>query len=215
MLAIALCAIAAAAFAYACVAKTWLYNPRNTNLTEVGFGLLSNYYCPPGLGGAVGECRGQSNRELVEDWAKQLAEFKKAAEGDPTNPAVSNAYTEAKRELRAPPSFPIWGYVTLGALAIAALSLVTCAVLGLLKKRILWPMMPTTSALLGTAIGLVTGCVFIAMKPGPPGFVGTGMGFYAFGAGVLCSIGGAIMINKLLRPTDPDLLADAMDPDQY
>ena len=204
-----LCAVAAAAFAYACVAKTWLYNPRNTHMTEVGFGLLSNFSC------RSGECRSLSNGELVAEWKAQLAQFKKEAEADPTNPAVLDAYNEAKDELRAPPSFPIWGYVTLGAMGIAALSLLACAVLALMKKRILWPMMPTTSAILGTAVALITGCVFVAMKPGPPGFVGVGMGFFAFGAGVLCGIGGAIMINKFLRPVDPDLLADAMDPDQY
>ena len=214
LLPVLLCLIAAGCFGYAVFAKTWLYNPRTEQLVEVGFGLTSNFMCKPTVGGGS-ECRSLSNGALLEEWKKLLAEAKKEAEGDPSNPVVQRQYLESQKMLKTSSSFPIWGYVTLVALAIAVLSLVTAAVLALMKKRILWPVMPTTGAILGTAIGLITGCVFVATKPGPPGFVGTGYGFYAFGAGVLCGIAGAIMINKFLRPIDPDLLADTMDPEHY
>jgi hypothetical protein len=209
-IAIVLCLAAAAAFAYACVVQTWLYNPRNERLQEVGFGLRGMFACPYG-----GECRSLSNRELVDEWKRELAAIKERAASDPTNPVLEKAAAEAVDELRAPVPFPTFGWITLVCLAIAAVSLVISAALALARKRILWPIMPTTTAILGTALGLISGCVFVALKPGPPGYVGTGMGFYAFGGGVLAGIAGAILINKVLRPVDPDLLADAMSPDQY
>ena len=208
-IAIGLCLVAAVAFAYACVVKTWLYNPRNQQLMEVGFGPTGMFAC------RGGECRTMSNSELVAKWKRDLAEIKEEAAGDPTNPALQATAAAAHDEMRAPSAFPAFGWIALVCIAIAAVSLAISAALAIAKKRVAWPIMPTTTAILGTALGLIAGCVFVALKPGPPGYVGTGMGFYAFAGGVLTGIAGAIMVNKSLRPVDPDLLADTMSPDNF
>ena len=41
------------------------------------------------------------------------------------------------------------------------------------------------------------------------------MGFWAFGIGAVMGIAAAQMLAKINRPIDPDLLADAMNPEQY
>jgi hypothetical protein len=122
---------------------------------------------------------------------------------------------KATDEFKVSGVWPALGYITLGCAALAALSLLVCAALVLTKKRIAWPLMPTTTAILGTGIGLITGCIFVALKPGPAGYVGVQLGFFAFGAGVIVGLVAALMMNKLLRPYDPDLLADTMDPEHY
>jgi len=85
----------------------------------------------------------------------------------------------------------------------------------LAKQRVVLPIMPTTTALLSIGIALICGCVFVATKPGPPGYVGVGLGFFAFGGGVILGLWSSLYLNKLLRPHNPDLLDDAMNPDQF
>ncbi|HLL21425.1 MAG TPA: hypothetical protein VK427_04795 [Kofleriaceae bacterium] len=208
-LALLLAVLAAAALAYACVSTSWLYNPRNKQHFDVGFGLLSNYECELGVPDG---CRSMSNAGLVEDWRQQLAEIKQRSS---TVPSDISFAVQAREELRASNAFPVLGWITLVCCAIAALSLLVCAALVAANKRIMWPVMPTTTAILGIAVGLVAGCVFVAMKPGPAGYVGVHLGFFAFGTGVIVGIVAALLLNKLLRPYDEDLLADAMQPDQY
>ena len=214
-LTIVLAILAAAALAYACVAKAWLYNPRNKQHFEVAFGLTSMYECEPGLDGAKGECRAMSNGALVADWHEQLADVRARANKNPADPETQAFVAQATEELRASGAFPVLGWITLACAALAALSLLVSAALVLGKKHIMWPIMPTTTAILGIAFGLITGCVFVALKPGPAGYVGVHLGFWAFGAGVIAGLVAALMLNKHLRPHDPDLLEDSMNPEHY
>jgi len=209
VLALILAVGAAVALIYACVTTSWLYNPRNKSHMEIGFGLISNFEC------GDGECRKQSNSALIAEWQKQLAEIDKRADADPSDPTVQAFAHASQTELRAPSVFPKLGYITLVASALAALSLLASVGFVLAKKRVVLPIMPTTTAILGIAVGLVAGCVFVATKPGPPGYVGVHFGFFAFGVGVVLGIAASLMLNKLMRPHDPDLLEDSMDPDQY
>jgi hypothetical protein len=217
VLAVVLAVAAAAALVYSCVAQSWLYNPRNKQHFEVGFGLMSNYECELSEMDAAtkGECHAMSNSELVASWEKQLEDIRKRAKEDPADPTLQAFVMKATDEFKVSGVWPALGYITLGCAALAALSLLACAGLVLAKKRIAWPMMPTTAAILGTGIGLITGCIFVALKPGPPGYVGVHLGFFAFGAGVIVGLVAALMMNKLLRPYDPDLLADTMNPEHY
>lgn len=192
---------AAAALAYACIAPAWLYNPRNKALMEVGFGLLSNFECET-EGGS--DCRTMTNSALVEEWGKQLEKIKEQAKDSPSDVSVLAFVAKAEEELRAAPAFPILGWVTLVSCGLGAVSLLACALLALAKKRVVWPILPTTTAILGVAVGLITGCVFVAMKPGPPGYVGVSFGFWAFGVGVVVGVASALMLNKHLRPLDND-----------
>ena len=59
---------------------------------------------------------------------------------------------------------------------------------------------------------MITGCIFVATKPGPLGFVGVSWSFWAFGAGTVVGIATAQMIAKLIRPIDPDLVGLPTDP---
>ena len=209
LFAVLLAAVAAGALVYACYA-TWLYNPRNKQHFEVGFGLTSMFECE-----LAGECRAMSNSTFAAEWKQQLAEIRKRAKEDPADPQTQAFAIQAQTELKVSPAWTTLGWITIGCAMLGALSLFASAVLVLAGRRIRWPIMPTTTAILGIAIGLITGCVFVATKPGPPGYVGVGLGFWVFGAGVVVGIGAALMLNKLLRPHDPDLLADSMDPEQY
>jgi hypothetical protein len=97
------------------------------------------------------------------------------------------------------------GIITMVLCIVAGLGLLVTAYFGFAKKRVTWPVQPTTVALLGVMGGLLAGCVFIATKPGGVGAVGVGWSFWAFGIGSVIGIVGAQMLNKLIKPVDPDL----------
>lgn len=107
------------------------------------------------------------------------------------------------------------GWVTTIALVLSALGLAAAAGLALAKKKPTLPMSPSTGALLGIMTSLITGCVFVATKPGQAGLVGVGMAFWIFGVGAVAGIAGAQMLAKVNRPLDPDLMSDAMNPEQF
>ena len=107
------------------------------------------------------------------------------------------------------------GWVTSATCALAALGLLVAAALALAGARPNLPISPSTIALLGAMAGLIAGCVFVATKPGEPGFIGIGMGFWVFGISSVAAIAGAQLLAKVNRPPDPDLMDDAMNPDQF
>ncbi len=111
--------------------------------------------------------------------------------------------------------FPVMGKITFVACLIAAIGLLAAAVLAIGKKRPELPVMPTTLAMLGLIVALITGCIFVSTKPGFAGMLGVGNTFFVFGAGAVLGIAGALMLGKINRPVDPDLMADAMDPEHY
>lgn len=111
--------------------------------------------------------------------------------------------------------FPAAGAATLVLLWIAAAGLLTAAGIAAARRRPELPVSPTTIALVGLMIGLVTGCVFVATKPGEAGAVGVAWSFWAFGIGSVAGFSGAQQLAKQIRPADPDLLHDTMNPDQF
>ena len=118
-------------------------------------------------------------------------------------------------EQRDSPAFPIAGLVTFVVLLVAAAGLVIAAALATANRRPGLPISPTTFALLGIMIGLITGCVFVATKPGGVGAVGVSWSFWAFGVGSVAGIAGAQLLARQIRPRDPDLLHDAMNADRF
>jgi hypothetical protein len=125
--------------------------------------------------------------------------------------SISNLDFMAKAREFAPDEvssvFAPIGIITMILCLVGALGLLVTAYFGFVKKRIAWPIMPQTVALLGVMGALLTGCVFIATKPGGVGAVGVGWSFWAFGIGSVAGIIGAQMLNKLIKPVDPDLAA--------
>jgi hypothetical protein len=188
-LAIALAFVGAACLGGAAFTHSWLVNG---NVYEhINFGLRSNAQC----GSAFGEpeCNTATNAELVE----QMRGFSSSA-ADNTSGA-----------------FAPMGWATFVACLLGAFGLVAAAAIALAGKQPTLPMAPTTIALLAIMAGLITGCVFVATKPGPPGFVGVGLSFWIFGAGCVVGIAGAQMLAKVNRPPDPDLMEGAMKPDEF
>ena len=190
ILGIGLALAAAACLIYASVTRHWLVN--SSRFEEIGFGLRDNYQCASLTEGHP-ECQEQTNSAFIEKWQDV---------GDTASQFASGVFAPM-------------GWATLVECLLAALGLVAAAALALANKQPQLPITPSTLGLLGVMATLITGMIFVAKKPGPPGFVGVGISFWVFGAGAVLGIAGAQMLAKVNRPKDPDLLEDAMNPDQF
>lgn len=189
VVAIALAVVAGAALVFAAVTDKWLTN--GNEYEQISFGLRSMSQCGHELGETP--CDARSNSEFVQ----QLRDF-----GESSAMNTSSAFAPM-------------GWITLVAALLAALGLFGAAGIALTGKKPELPMSPPTLALLGIIVGIITGCVFIATKPGPAGFVGAGLSFWVFGGGCVLGIAAAQMLAKVNRPLDPDLMHDAMNADEF
>jgi hypothetical protein len=215
LLAVVLALASVIGLAYASVSRQWMYNPAS-ELGEYGFGLLRNYRCNDRA-----ECETMSNGALAEKWraldedaAEKVARLVKA--GAPET-EISDAERFQKifaAEHRTSAAFAICGYLAFIGCVIAGLSIAIALALVALKRRPHLPIMPTTTAILGIMLAIVTGCVFVATKPGSSGFVGVSFGFWGYAAGCILGIGSTLMLNRSLRPID-DELAEPMNPEQF
>jgi hypothetical protein len=189
-LASGLCAAAAACLLYAAFTQAWLVNA--SRYAEIGFGLRSNYECGTSYSfdgeaeKSEQKCADISNSELIKKWRSMGPEAEKL---------TSSAFVPM-------------GWVTFIVALLAALGLAASAAFGFAKKPMNLPIAPTTIGLLGVMIGLITGCVFIATKPGPAGMVGVGLSFWIFGIGCVMGIAGAQMMAKVNRPPDEEWTVD-------
>jgi hypothetical protein len=107
------------------------------------------------------------------------------------------------------------GWATTVLVGLAMFGLLLAALIALTGKTPALPISPATIAVLSLGIALITGCVFVATKPGPAGMLGVDLGFWMFGGGVLVGASAAQLLSRVIRPSDPDLMADAMDPDEF
>ena len=112
-------------------------------------------------------------------------------------------------------AFPIAGTTAFAALLAASAGLIVAAAIALTNRRPALPVSPTTIALLGVMLGLVSGCVFVATKPGALGALALSWSFWVFGFGAVTGIAATHLLARQIRPADPDLLHDAMNPDQF
>lgn len=185
MLGIGLALAAAAGLVYASVTQHWLVN--TSRFEEISFGLRDNAEC------AAGQCQTMTNAAFIEKWQGL---------GDTASRMVSEVFAPM-------------GWATLVGSLLAAAGLLVAAALAIANKRPQLPITPPTVALLGIMATLITGMVFVAKKPGPPGFVGVGISFWVYGISAVLGIAGAQMLAKIIRPRDPDLLEDSMNPEQF
>jgi hypothetical protein len=174
-----LSALAAVFMIYAAFSHRWLAN--GNKFLEYGIGLRSNFECT--TSDTAHSCDWHSNEDLVA----QMREL----EIDSHQKLASAAFVPA-------------GWVTLVAICFSAMGLLGALYLALRRKSPDLAVAPTTIALLGAMIGLISGCVFVATKPGPTGMVGVGAGFWLYGAGVVMGIVGAQMMAKVIRPPDQE-----------
>ena len=188
MLAIALAVAAAGCLLTAAFTKNWLVN--GNVYEQIHFGLRTMTVSGSSFGE---EDATRTNSQVVDDMRE-------------TNAAAARDTSSA---------FAPMGWATFVECLLASLGLVLAAAIALARKQPDLPITPTTIALLAIMLGLITGCVFVATKPGPAGYVGVGLSFWLFGGGCVLGIAAAQMLAKINRPEDPDLMADAMNPDQF
>jgi hypothetical protein len=185
-LAVGLAVLAAGLLIFAAVSRAWLARPA---VIHVGFGPLGCANCSM----LVGESGGNMTNAAFVAGFRELG-------------------PEAAR--RTSSAFAPMGWATFALCLVSALGLLGAAYLGYTRQRRRLPIAPTTIALLGLMLSLVTACVFVATKPGGAGFVGVSYGFFAFGIGAVMGIAAAQMLAKLTRPVDTELLAAmALPPD--
>ena len=190
-LAIVLAAVAAGLLLFAAFSKNWVGRPAPI---DIGFGPRGCHNCAL-ITGEGGDMSNFAFIELLRDKASEMF--------------------GSDEQAHASSAFAPMGMITFVLLLLASLGLLTSAGLAAKKIRRDLPIAPTTVALIGLMLSLLTACVFVATKPGGPGFVGVQLGFWCYGIGAVLGIASAQMLAKLLRPVDPDLLDGAMSPDQY
>ncbi len=192
-LAIVLAVAAAGLLLFAAFSKSWVARPAPV---DIGFGPRGCHNCALFSGEDGGG--DMSNFAFIETLRDKATDMFGSDE-----------------QAHASSAFAPMGMATFVLLLISGLGLLAAAGLAAKKIRRDLPIAPTTVALLGLMASLLTACVFVATKPGGPGFVGVSMGFWCYGIGAVMGIASAQMLAKLLRPVDPDLLDGAMSPDQY
>jgi hypothetical protein len=183
--------VAACALIFSCFSSRWLANAGSDG--EIMMGLRTTTECGSIgllLGPKPDECRTADNSAYAEEWKGSASQYYSA-------------------------SWAPFGMITMIAVLLGALGLLGAGVLGFLKTKPNVPFSPSTVALLGIMVSLITGCVFVATKPGPGGFVGVGVTFWIFGIGAVIGIFVATVLAKVNRPVDLDLMDDAMNPDQF
>ena len=66
--------------------------------------------------------------------------------------------------------------------------------------------------LLGACLGLITGCIFVAVKPGGVGAIGVTWPFFVFGTAIVMGVAACQMLAKAFGPPEYDPYADPMAP---
>lgn len=136
------------------------------------------------------ECESRSNFELAKE-IKKYNEISSKKEGT---------------------TFPYFGLITLIICLGAAAAMLAGGVLGLMGKFVRSPIALTTVGLLGACLGLITGCIFVAVKPGGVGAIGVSWPFFVFGTAVVMGVAACQMLAKAFGPPEYDPYADPMAP---
>jgi len=213
-LGIVLAALAIAALGFGLLSHSWLANRGYSQ--EIGIGLRDNFACENT------HCIEMSNGELCDLIDAKLDEVKhfsvdQVQDTDITNIVLSRVASSGQGNLPEHTSgaFVPTGWATFVLAGLGIVALAAAIALAALGKRPDAPISPCSIALLALMVALVCACVFVATKPGSNGALGVGIGFWVFGGGAVLGIAGAQLLARAIRPVDPDLTTDAMDPDQF
>ncbi len=181
-IAVGLAAIAVVALIFSCVSRRWM----GADGIDAGYG-------PRGW-----QCDGDGG----DDRGNDCGPF----EGSLSNSRVVEIVEEAYRAygMEGGPSkvFPIAGWITVGASAIAVIALILAAVQAWGAGVQTRPISPTTVALLALMVAMIAGCVFLATNPfRAKGLsqVGVSWPFFVFGVGVVIGITAAQKLIKFKR----------------
>ncbi|MGE0868817.1 MAG: hypothetical protein AB7P03_09650 [Kofleriaceae bacterium] len=202
--------IATALLGFAAMSKSWLAHPQ----MGISFGPLGCRNC--------NSCFATRATVFDRDSPDRTEEISSARCIYASEGMSNGAFVEQLRDSHnvlgedvTSDAFAPLGWVTFVGLIIATLALATSAGLALANKRPQLRISPASLATIGVMVSLIAGCIFVGTKPGGPGFVAMSHGFWAFGIGSVVGIAAAQMLSKVIRPLDPDLMADAMNPDQF
>jgi hypothetical protein len=101
-------------------------------------------------------------------------------------------------------AFVVTGWITSVAIWLGVLGLLATAGLALTGKQPNLPIAPSTIAFLALAVSIITGCVFVAVKPGDTGMLGISWAFWVFAAGAVGGIVSSMLLARALRPAIGD-----------
>jgi hypothetical protein len=215
VLGIALAVLALGALGFVAQSRQWLTSPGYSR--DIGFGLIDDYACSD----FTHSCEDMDNDALVDrynqhvDAPRHFPESGSAVvDAEPQTP-WDEALPKPGLNDHASAAFAPAGYVTFSLIGIAALALVIAGLIAAARRRPQLPVSPCTIAVVALGLDLLCGLTFVATKPGPTSMVGVGPAFWIFGGGVLLGTAGALLLARVIRPVDPDLLEDAIDPEDY
>ncbi|MBK7070704.1 MAG: hypothetical protein IPH44_00250 [Myxococcales bacterium] len=163
----------------------WLKS-KQSKYVNASMTLLSFKVCS----GDGDECESMSNFKLAKKM-KELNELSSKKEGT---------------------TFPYFGLITLIVCLGAAAAMLAGGVLGLMGKFVRSPIAITTVGLLAACLGLITGCIFVAVKPGGAGAIGVSWPFFVFGTAIVMGVAACQMLAKAFGPPEYDPYADPMAP---
>lgn len=152
---------------------------------EGGMGLRGYELC------MRGDCIDGSNKGLIDEHNARVKEMKEMGYG---------GKAEEKSSI-----FWIAGYLTLAFGLLSVIALIASAVMVAKDKFVTRPMAPTSAAMLCLFLGLLGAVLFLVTNPtrGMAFQLGTGWGFFGFGAGSIAGIVAAQLLVKF-KPADPD-----------
>jgi hypothetical protein len=214
--------IAAGALAFALITKRWLvvdkiqleaemhtqyFSWGPTHSLRVGLRSMELCFHP-------GPCTELANTDTPVAWQRALVFHDRLPSHKPlydlvaadleerTNIDPTRAQALARELLASSSGWAAWGWVAFAGCALGLVSLVLAAVIATTGKRIAWPVMPTTTAVLGLAVALIAGCVFVVTPPGPGSYMNVDAGFWALGVGVVGGIVSAIKLSRMILRAD-------------
>jgi hypothetical protein len=154
-------------------------------------GLRTYERCAPG-------CEVRSTSQLID-----LVEARISCAKD------ENRHLPSGQQLRIPygpwHGVPAVGLIAFISALIAAAGLFVGAGFALAGKRVSLPIMPTTFAVLGIAVSIVTGCIFVATKPDFADSIVVGWSFIVFGLSAVFGLAAVFPLNRAIRPIDIEL----------
>jgi len=202
VLAIVLAFVASIVLVVSVFAQYWLSSPSWGD--KVHIGLRSFTRCQNE------RCVSISNSELMDVLEQDIELVKKKNKELPAGAQMTVP--------RAPwHGFPVVGIITLVAAFVAAAGLIVGAVLALARQRRELPIMPTTIAVIGLALGIITSCIFVATKPdvfnyaamlaphAPLEDIIVSWSFILFGGGAVMGLAAVFPLNRQIRPIDVEL----------
>jgi hypothetical protein len=200
VVAILLAFVSAAGLAVGAFGDRWLATPYGDDIS-LGAGASSERSAGIGLREyerCHASCSAISNFELVDLLDKRIEEIR---EQNKTLPL------KEQQALPRPPwhGFPVVGIMALVAALIASAGLLVGGILALAGKRVDMAIMPTTIAVLGLTLSIITGCIFIATKPDFAETLVVGWTFITFGIAAVLGLAAVFPLNRAIRPIDTEL----------